>query len=102
MDNEKTSVMGYRTLFEWSGMHHSKAGHQITHDMFVNVYFMIFFVLTPDRAASEGHTFHREQRNICVELKFAKPLSETFTCLLYREFDNSVLINLARNVATNF
>jgi len=36
MDHEKTSVVGYRTLFEGSGIHHSNAGHQITHDMFVN------------------------------------------------------------------
>jgi len=40
MDHEKTSVMGIRTRFEGSGIHHSNAGHQITHDMFVNGYFM--------------------------------------------------------------
>jgi len=34
MDHEKTSVMGYRTLFEGSGIYHSNAGHQITHDLF--------------------------------------------------------------------
>ena len=33
MDHEKTSVMGYRTLFEGSGIHHSNTGLQITHDM---------------------------------------------------------------------
>jgi len=33
MDHEKTSVMGYTTLFEGSGIHHSNAGHQITHDV---------------------------------------------------------------------
>ena len=30
MDNEKTSVMSYITMFEGSGIHHSNAGHQIT------------------------------------------------------------------------
>jgi len=54
-DRENTSVMGYRTLFEGSGIHHSNAGHQITHNMFVNGYFMLLFDLTPDRGASEGH-----------------------------------------------
>jgi len=38
MDHEKTSVRGYRTLFEGSGIHHSNAGHQITHDSFFNGY----------------------------------------------------------------
>ena len=74
MDHEKTSVMGYRTLFEGSGIHHSNAGHQIRHDMFVNGYFMLLFDLTPDQAASEAHTSHPEQGNIRMELKFAKPL----------------------------
>jgi len=30
MDHKKTSVMGYRTLFEGSGIHHSNSGLQIT------------------------------------------------------------------------
>jgi len=101
MDHEKTSVMGYRTLFEWSGIHHYNAGHQITHDMFVNGFFMLLFDLTHDPGASEGHTSHHEQVIIMVELKFAKLLPEAITCLLYIEFDNSV-INLARNVTTDF
>jgi len=69
MDHEKTSVMGYRTLFEGSGIHHSNAGHQIRHVMFVNGYFMLLVVLTPERGVSEVHTFHPEQGNIRVELK---------------------------------
>jgi len=38
MGNEKTSVMGYRTMFEASGIHHSNSGLQITHDMYINGY----------------------------------------------------------------
>ena len=33
--------MGYRTLFEVSGIHHSNTGLQITHDMYINGFFMI-------------------------------------------------------------
>jgi len=102
MDHENTSLIVCRTLFERSGIHHSNAGHQITHDMFINVYFMLLFDLTPDWGAPEGHSSHPEQGNIRVELKFAKALPEVITCLLYLEFDNSVLINLARNVTTDF
>jgi len=51
MDQEKTSLMGYRTLFEGSGIHHSQAGYQITHHMFVNGNFMLLFDLTPDQGA---------------------------------------------------
>jgi hypothetical protein len=35
MGHEKTSVMGYRTLFTGSGIHHSNAGLLITHDMYM-------------------------------------------------------------------
>ena len=55
MDNEKTSVRGYTTLFECTGIHHSNSGLQITHDMYINGFFMILYDLTPDLAASEGH-----------------------------------------------
>jgi len=48
MDHEKTSVIGYRTLFEGSGTHHSNSGLQITHDMYISSYIMLLFDLTPD------------------------------------------------------
>jgi len=54
MDHEKASVMGVGTLFEGSGIHHSNSGLQITHDMYINGYFMLLFLLTPDRRTSEG------------------------------------------------
>jgi len=102
MDHEKLSVIGYRTLLEGSRIHHSNAGHQITHDMLDNGYFILLFYLTPDRGASEAHTSHPEQGNIRLDFKFSKPLPEAITCLLYLEFDNSVLINLARNGTPDF
>jgi len=63
---------------------------------------MLLFDLTADQGASEAHTSHPEEGNIRVELKFAKPLPEAITCLLYLEFDNTVLINTARNFTTDY
>ena len=88
LDHEKTSVMGYKSLIEGSGIHHSNAGLQITH-MYISGYFMLPFDLTPDLGASEGHTSHPENGNIRIELKFNKALPDAITCLLYLEFDNS-------------
>ena len=51
MGHEKTSLMGYRTVFEASSIHHSYSGLKITHDMYINGYFMLLFDLTPDRSA---------------------------------------------------
>jgi hypothetical protein len=102
MDHEKTSVMGYRTLFEGSGIHHANRGLQITHDMYINGYFMLLFDLTPDRAASEDHTSYPDNGNIRVELKFSKALPDPITCIFYLEFDNSVQIDYLRRVTKDF
>ena len=42
------SVVGYMTHFEVSGIHHSNTGLQITHDIYINGYFMLLVELTPD------------------------------------------------------
>jgi len=55
MSHKKTSVEGYAALFEGTGIHHSNLGHQITHHMYINGFFVIVYDLTPDLAASEGH-----------------------------------------------
>ena len=102
MDQEKTSVMGYRTLFEGSGIHHSNSGLQITHDMYIKGFFMLLIDLTPDLGASEGHTSHPDNGNIRVELKFAKRLPEPMACLFYLEYDNSVRFDNSRRVSTDF
>jgi hypothetical protein len=101
MDHEM-SVMGYRTLFEGSGIHHSDRGLQITHDMYMNGYFMLLFDLTLDRAASEEHASYPDNGNISVELKFSKALPDPITCIFYLKFDNSVRIDYLRRVTKDF
>ena len=81
MGHETTSVMGYRILFEASGIHHSNSGLHITHDMYINGYFMLLYDLTPDRSDS-GRTSHHDSGNM--------------------EFDNSVSIDYARKISTDF
>ena len=63
---------------------------------------MIVYDLTPDLPASEGHAPPPTNGDIRIDLKFAKTLAEAVTCLLYLEYDNSVRIDLARNVTTDF
>jgi len=69
--HEKTSVKGYATLFEGIGIHHSNSGLQITHDLYINGFFMIVYDLTPDLAASEGHASPPTNGDIRIYLKFA-------------------------------
>ena len=63
---------------------------------------MLLFDLTLDRGASESHTSHPENGSIRIEWKFDKSLLEAITCLLYIEFDNSVLIDFQRTITTDF
>ena len=63
---------------------------------------MLLFDLTPHRGGSEGHTSHPEKGSIRMELKFDKSFPEAITCLLYLEFENSVLIDFERTVTTDF
>jgi hypothetical protein len=89
MGHEKTSVLAYSNLFYVSGIHHSNAGLQVTHDMFIGGFSMLLFDLSPVRAASEGHRPLPDKRAIRIECKFAKPLPEAITCL-YLECENIV------------
>jgi hypothetical protein len=100
--HEKTTVIGYKTLFQGSGIHHSKSGLQITHDMDISGYVMLLFDRTPFMATSEGHTSPVEGGNIRIELTFKEALKEAITCLLYLEYDNSVRIDSLRTVTTDF
>jgi hypothetical protein len=102
MNHEKMTVMGYRTLFVGSGIHHSNQGLQITNEDYTRGYFMLLFDLTPDLAASEGHASHPDNGHIRVELKLTKSLPDPVTCLLYLECEYSILVDQQRNVSTDF
>jgi len=94
--------MGYRTLFEGSGIHHSNTGLQITPAKYINGYFMLVFDLTPDLAASEGHISDPAHGDIHIEIKFEKQLPDPLVCLLYLEYDSTILIDALRQVTTDF
>jgi hypothetical protein len=67
----KTSVMGDRNPFEASGIHHSNAWLQITHDMYIAGYSTLLFDVTHDKSASEGHTSHPDSGSIRIRKTIA-------------------------------
>jgi hypothetical protein len=95
-------MMGYRTLFVGSGIHHSNSGLQITRDMYINGYFMLLFDLTPDHSASEEHASPSKSGNFRIELKFEKPLTDAVGCLVYLEHDGNIQIDRPRTVTFDF
>jgi hypothetical protein len=70
--------------------------------MFINGYFILLFDLTTDRAASVGHVSHPDNGVVRIECKFAQPLPETITFLLYLEYENTVFGDFSRTVRTDF
>ena len=102
MNHQKTSVTGYRTLFDCPGIHHSNTGLQITHDKYTNGFFMLVCDLTRELAASEGHTSSLVNGHIRLELKFSSFVPDPVVCLLYLEYDNSVHIDAMRTVTKGF
>jgi len=93
--------MGYRTLCEGSGIHHSNSGLQITPDKYINGFFILLFDLTPELTASEGHTSGRVNGHIRLEFKFGRPPG-AIGLFIVRKYDNSVLIYDLRTVTTDF
>jgi hypothetical protein len=100
--SQKTSVMAHNPLFDATGIHHSDTGLQIRPDMFLNGYFMLLFDLSLDRSASASHKSWPDNGVVRIEMRFAKPLPGAIICLLYLEYDNSVLIDAYRTVATDY
>lgn len=94
--------MGFKSLFEGPGIHHSKSGLHITLNMYINGYFMFLVHLSPDMTASGGHASPAESDNIRIEFKLGKTLSEAVTCLLYQEYENSVRVDTLLTVSTEF
>ena len=52
MDHEEKSVIGYSTIFEVSGIHHSNTEPKITQDMYINGNYMLLFDLIKDRGST--------------------------------------------------
>ena len=63
---------------------------------------MLVFDLTHDLAASEGHTSDPAHGSLRLVPKFARALPYPLVCVLYLEFDNTVLIDSIRQVSTDF
>ena len=98
---EKKAVMAFRKFFEVCDIHQSYSGLQITPEIYIKCNLILLFDLTPDCSASEGYTSHPDNGNVVIEQKFSKALPDAITCLIYPEYDGTVLIDDKRAVRTD-
>lgn len=97
------STRGYQSLFKDLGIHYFDRGHQITKTLYDKGYFMVATDLTADHTQEAGACSNMlNQGTIRIEARFAKPLNQTITCLVYCEYDASIRIDKDRNVYTHF
>jgi hypothetical protein len=92
------ATRAYETLFSSTGIHHDDRAHMITLEMFNMGFYILGFDITPDRESDEVHISLPPQRNVRIEERFNKPLTEPVPCNLYAEFPGHVEIDKARNV----
>ena len=92
----------YETLFSSTGIHHNDRTHRITLEMFTRVFYVLGFVLTPDRVVDEEHISLPRQANVRIEARFKKTLPDPVMCILYAEFPGHVEIDNPRKVTVEW
>jgi len=73
------ATRAYETLFSSTGIHLNDLAHMITLQMFTKFFYILGFVVTPDREKNEVHIILPRHGNLRIEARFKKPLPEHFT-----------------------
>jgi hypothetical protein len=98
----RNCVQSYNTLFAGSGIHWKDEGNDISLLDYDRGYCLYVFDLTPDLSAHEAHWNLQRQGIVRLELRFAEPLTEAATCIIYSEFSNLIEIDNSRQVVVDF
>lgn len=98
----KLYARNYNTLFSDSGIFFSDAGNGVSYTEYPNGYCLTVFDLTPDLSCREQHWNIIRSGTLRFEVRFAKPLVQTVTAIVYSEFDNLIEIGQNRTVSLDF
>ncbi|GFV05402.1 uncharacterized protein F54H12.2 [Trichonephila clavipes] len=92
----------YLSLFTDLNRFHNSQNINITYGEYSKGYTMYAIDLTPDMAGGETHMSINRTGNIAIDIKFGVPLPETVSLIAYAEYRNTIEIDKARNVFTDF
>ncbi|GFQ65920.1 uncharacterized protein F54H12.2 [Trichonephila clavata] len=92
----------YLSLFTDLNRFHNSQNINITYGEYSKGYTLYAIDLTPDMAAGKTHMSINRTGNIAIDIKFAVPLPETVSLIVYAEYRNTIEIDKARNVFTDF
>lgn len=92
----------YLSLFTDLDRYHNFQNINITYDEYKDGYALYAIDLTPDFAAGDTHTSVAQNGNLAIDLKFATPLSETVSLVVYAEYRNLIEIDKSRGIFTDY
>lgn len=84
---------------------HVKNNYQsnlITPNRFANGYHFLAFDLTPDNAGTQSHASLSRQGSVRIDVRFAKPLPNAVTVIVYAAYDNTIEIDKTGTVFTDY
>ncbi|GBM53872.1 hypothetical protein AVEN_64803-1 [Araneus ventricosus] len=92
----------YLSLFTDLNRFHNAQNININYEEYKGGYSLYAVYLTPDLAFGECHTSVNRTGNITIDLKFALPLPETVSLIVYAQYRNTIEIDKSRNVFRDY
>ena len=95
-------IRAYYSLFTDLGRYHKNQDINISREEYKQGYTLYAIDLTPDFSADELHTSITKHGNLSIDLKFSKSLPETANLIVFAEYRNTIEIDRARGVFTDY
>lgn len=95
-------IRAYHSLFEGSNINHSDIGNNISRADYPNGYALLAVDFTPDLCSSAAHVSLPKTGSLRIDVRFANPLDESITAIVFAEFDGLIEIDQYRNVVTDY
>lgn len=92
----------YLSLFTDLNRYHNAQNININYTEFASGYTLFTVDMTPDLASNAAHVSVTRNGNLAIDMKFATALPETVSLLVYAEYRNSVQIDKARSIYTDY
>ncbi len=93
---------GYFSIFNQTGQYGSDEGNGISRSAYPHGNALYCFNLSKDLNIEDDHFNPTNQGSIAVDLVFREALPETVSVIAIGEFDNTIEIDLARNVTNDY
>lgn len=92
----------YLSLFTDLNRYHNAPNININFEDYKKGYAFYAFDLTPDLASNDNHMSVNKNGNLAIDIKFGSALPETVSLVVYAEYRNTIEIDKARGITTDF